>query len=61
MLGYATPTLLTNIKLSWKGLLGTNTGATTISIMTLSMMRLIIMGLFVTLSINNIQHKRHSA
>jgi hypothetical protein len=36
-------------------------GATTLSITTFSMMTLSIKGLFVTLSINDIQQKRHSA
>jgi hypothetical protein len=36
-------------------------GATTFSITTFSIMTLSIKGLFVTLSINNIQQKRHSA
>ncbi len=35
--------------------------ATTFSILTLSLKALSIMGLFATLSINNTQHKRHSA
>ncbi len=36
-------------------------GATTFSITTFSIMTLSIKGLFLTLSINDIQHKRHSA
>jgi hypothetical protein len=53
-----------NIRLGWRGLPETNTlayyGATAFSIMTLSITTLSIKGLFVTLGINDIQHKRHS-
>jgi hypothetical protein len=54
-----------NLKLVWAEYhtisLAVVRGAMTFSITTLSTMTLSIKGLFVTLSINDIQHKRHSA